>query len=199
MVKRSMVIAKNRVASFDYTLSGADKAILDSSEHTGPLVYLHGYENIIPGLENALEGKAEGDSFSVTVPAAEAYGEWDKNLVIAVPLDRFPGHAGVQEGMRFEAETSGGNCMVKVTRITETEALLDANHPMAGLDLGFDIRIRSVRDALPAEIEHGRPREAGCGDRNCGGCGTGRASADCVNAGCAGADCACGRNETEQV
>jgi FKBP-type peptidyl-prolyl cis-trans isomerase SlyD len=173
MVKRIMVIARDRVASFDYTLSAADNAVLDSSEHTGPLFYLHGHENIISGLENALEGRAEGDSFSVMVRAAEAYGEWDKNLVITVPLDYFPEHIRVEEGMQFEAETSGGSGMVKVTGLREKEALLDANHPMAGLDLDFDIQIRSVREALPAELAHGRPREVKrcCGAGSCGGCG----------------------------
>jgi FKBP-type peptidyl-prolyl cis-trans isomerase SlyD len=173
-----MVIAKNRVASFDYTLSNADNAILDSSRHTGPLFYLHGYENIIPGLENALEGKTEGERFSVTVPAAEAYGQWDKNLVAAVPLDYFPGYATVREGMQFEAETPNGSCIVTVTTVNEKEALVDANHPMAGLDLGFDIWIRSVREALPAEIEHGRPHEA---ERGCSGCGIGSCGVACAH------------------
>ncbi|MDR1430177.1 MAG: peptidylprolyl isomerase [Spirochaetaceae bacterium] len=167
-----MTITKNRVAGFDYTLTGADNAVLDSSEHTGPLFYLHGYENIIPGLENALEGRADGDRFTVTVPAAEAYGERNENLVLAVPLDRFP--VEVREGMRFEADTSGGSRMVTVTRVSENEALVDANHPMAGLDLGFDITIRSVREALPSEMEHGHPHtEPGSGTESCGACGAG--------------------------
>jgi FKBP-type peptidyl-prolyl cis-trans isomerase SlyD len=188
-----MTIAKDRVAGFDYTLTGTDNAVIDSSEHTGPLFYLHGHENIIPGLENALEGRAEGERFSVTVPAEAAYGEWDKNLVIAVPLDRFPGSVGVREGMRFEAETPDGSRTVLVTGVNEKEAVLDANHPMAGMDLAFDIHIRSVREAFPAEKEHGHPHEtergtgdcgcgAGCGGAASGGCGPGCGAAS----GCAG-------------
>ncbi|MDR0389826.1 MAG: peptidylprolyl isomerase [Spirochaetaceae bacterium] len=171
-----MLIAKDRVASFDYTLSGTDKAVIDSSEHTGPLFYLHGHNNIIPGLEKALEGKSEGDRFSVMIPAADAYGERDENLVISVSPDHFPGNIQVQTGMQFEAETSGGSCMVTVTGVSETEVMVDANHPMAGLDLGFDVQVRSVREALPAEIEHGHPHEAGqgcdaaCGAEGCGAC-----------------------------
>jgi FKBP-type peptidyl-prolyl cis-trans isomerase SlyD len=187
MVEIIMIIAKDRVASFDYTLSGADKAVIDSSEHTGPLFYLHGHENIIPGLEKVLEGKTAGDRFSVTVPAAEAYGEWDKNLVIAVPLDRFPENIKVREGMQFEAETPDGSRMVTVTGVNEKEALVDANHPMAGLDLGFDIQIRSVREALPAEMEHGHPHEAerGCTGSGCG-CGAGCGPAECGVENCGG-------------
>jgi FKBP-type peptidyl-prolyl cis-trans isomerase SlyD len=194
MVKKTMVIAKDRVASFDYTLSGADNAVIDSSRRTGPLFYLHGHENIIPGLEKALEGKTLGDSFSVTVPAAEAYGEWDKKLVIAVPLDHFPGNIKVREGMQFEAETPDGSRMVTVTRVNEKEALVDANHPMAGLDLGFDIQIRSVREALPAEMEHGHPHETGHGCGAVAGCGTaaGCGSDDCGVESCGGCKASCG-------
>ncbi|MDR1210936.1 MAG: hypothetical protein LBK40_01760, partial [Spirochaetaceae bacterium] len=126
--------------------------------------------------------------FSVTVPAAKAYGEWDKNLVIAVPLDRFPGSVAVREGMRFEAETPDGSRPVLVTGVDENEARLDANHPMAGMDLAFDIHIRSVREAFPAEMEHGHPRERGaegCGAGNCGGCGCG----GCGPTGCETASC----------
>jgi FKBP-type peptidyl-prolyl cis-trans isomerase SlyD len=172
-----MVIAKDRVAGFDYTLAGSDNSVIDSSEHTGPLFYLHGYENIIPGLENALEGKAAGDAFSVRVPASEAYGEWDKNLVIAVSRGLFPPEVEVREGMRFEADTPDGCRMVTVTKVTETEALVDANHPMAGMDLSFDIHIRSVRESSDEEREHGHPHEAAscsggaCGAENgCGAC-----------------------------
>jgi FKBP-type peptidyl-prolyl cis-trans isomerase SlyD len=164
-----MIIAKNRVAGFDYTLTGADKTVLDSSKDSGPLFYLHGHENIIPGLERALEGRAEGDSFFVTVPAADAYGERDESLLITVPLANFPPDIQVQEGMRFEAESSAGYRQVTVTRINGDSVMVDANHPMAGQDLNFAVEVRTVREASAEELAHGHIH-SGCHE-SCDGCG----------------------------
>lgn len=185
-----MTIAKDRVVSIDYTLTNASGEVLDSSNETGPLAYLHGNENIITGLEKALEGKSEGDAIKVTVSAAEAYGERDESLVVNVPLDRFQGAGAVEAGMQFEAETAEGSRMVTVTKVAAGMATVDANHPLAGLDLSFDVKIMSIRDASPEELEHGHPHveHAGCG---CGGdCESG--DCDCGNGEDGAPTCGCG-------
>jgi len=143
---------------------------------TEPLVYLHGYENIIPGLEKALEGKAIGDSFKVIVPAGDAYGLWDENLVVAVPRSSFNGVEGLEEGLEIEARFPEGSQVVKVLKVTEDEVTVDGNHPMAGMDLNFDIVIRDIRDATKEELacghvhhEHKHCCDEGCGAGNCCG------------------------------
>jgi FKBP-type peptidyl-prolyl cis-trans isomerase SlyD len=173
-----MYITKNRVVSIGYTLTDAQNQFIDAASDSEPLVYLHGYDNIIPGLEKTLEGKTEGDAFKATIAAADAYGDRDENLIIRVPLDRFEGAGTVQTGMQFEADTPDGNRMVTVTQVEGSMVTVDANHPMAGMDLTFDITVVSVREASPEEISHGHPHHAhgphdhcdGCG--SCGGCGS---------------------------
>jgi FKBP-type peptidyl-prolyl cis-trans isomerase SlyD len=192
MVKSNMIISKNLVVSFDYTLTDESKQVLDSSSGSGPLSYLHGHENIIPGLEKALEGKSEGDSLTVTVPAAEAYGVRDERLVANIPLDQFEDATSVEAGMQFQAETPDGDQIVTVTKVANGMATIDANHPLAGMDLTFEAKIVSIREATAEELEHGHPhQEGGCGG-HCGDCGD-------DGCGCEGDDnceggCGCGHN-----
>ena len=175
-----MNIEKDRVVSLTYTLTDSAGTVLDSSQDTGPLSYLHGKGNIIVGLEKALDGKIEGDSFKITVPAAEAYGVRDENLVVNVPRARFQGVAEIEPGMQFEAETAEGSRLVTVTKVTPEMVTVDANHTLAGMDLNFDVSVVAVRGATAEELEHGHPHveSQGCG---CGG-------------GC-GDDCGCGDDE----
>jgi len=190
-----MNIAKDRVVSINYTLTDVNGQVLDTSEGSGPLSYLHGNENIISGLEKALEGKSEGDSLKVSVPAAEAYGLRDEQLVINVPLDRFQGAGNVEAGMQFEAETAEGNRIVTVTKVANGMATVDANHPLAGQDLNFDVSVVTVRAASQEEIQHGHPHatQAGCGDScGCGdecGCGD---DCGCEDGAESGSGCGCG-------
>ena len=179
MVKMYMNISKNSVASFDYTLTDGDNQVLDSSNGSGPLSYLHGHENIIPGLEKALDNRKEGDTFKVTIPAAEAYGVRDEQLVANIPLDNFEQPTQVEAGMQFQAETPDGDRIVTVTKVANGMATIDANHPLAGMDLNFDITVVSVREATEEELEHGHPHQEG----GCGGCGGG-CNCDDDEAGC---------------
>ena len=183
-----MNIIKDSVVSIDYTLTDSTGSVLDSSKETGPLSYIHGNENIIAGLEKALDGKKTGDAFKVTVPAAQAYGERDESLVVEVPIERFQGAGTVEEGMQFEAETAEGSRLVTVTKVSDKTVTVDANHPLAGMELNFDVSITDVREASAEELEHGHVHGAhahgGCGD---GGCGCGSEGEEC---GC-GDDCSC--------
>jgi FKBP-type peptidyl-prolyl cis-trans isomerase SlyD len=172
-----MNIAKNTIVSFDYTLTDDNNQILDSSSDSEPLVYLHGCGNIIPGLEEAMEGKAVGDSFKVHVLAAAAYGERDEKLITKIPKDRFEGET-VEEGMQFQAQTPDGYRVITVTAVEGDQITIDGNHPLAGVDLNFDVAVKDIREASEEEIDHGHPHHAhhhhdeeGCSDEECDSCG----------------------------
>ena len=152
---KAMNISKNKVVTIDYSLHNETGELLDSSEGGEPLVYLHGNENIIPGLEKFLEGKTTGDSISCTVPAAEAYGERDESLVFKVSKKDFGDNVEVAPGMQFEAHGEDGVQIVTVVGVNGDEVTIDANHPLAGENLHFDVKVVDVRDATAEEIEHG--------------------------------------------
>jgi FKBP-type peptidyl-prolyl cis-trans isomerase SlyD len=180
MVKFFMNVAKNTIVSFDYTLTDDNSQILDSSTDSEPMVYLHGHGNIIPGLEEAMEGKAAGDNFKVHVPAASAYGERDEKLINKIPKDRFEGET-VEEGMQFQAQTPDGYRIVTVTKVEGDQVTIDGNHPLAGIDLNFDVAVKDIREAGEEEIAHGHPHHAHQHDEECG----------CGEDGCDDEECGC--------
>lgn len=152
-----MQIAKDKVVMINYTLTDPDGQVLDSSEGRDPLAYLHGRGNIIAGLEAALDGKAAGEQVQVTIEPAEAYGELDESLVQQVPLSKFEGVDKVEPGMQFTAQTQMGPRVISVTEVDEANDLVtvDANHPLAGVTLSFDVSIVEVREATAEELDHG--------------------------------------------
>jgi len=178
-----MTITKNKMVSIDYTLKDAEGTIIDSSKDAGPLEYLHGNGNLIPGLESQLEGKTAGDKFSAVVAPKDAYGEYDEKLLMEVPRTQFDSSAPIEVGMRFQADTAGGPTVVKVTKVTEDKITIDANPDLAGKTLYFDVSVVSVRDATPEELTpHG-----GCSG-SCGNCGGGCGEGECGESeeGCCG-------------
>ncbi len=150
-----MQAANQTVVSIDYTLTDDEGEVLDSSEAGAPLVYLHGADNIIPGLETALTGKSKGDALKVVVSAEDGYGEYDDSLVAEVERDRFPGADEIELGDQFQANTPDGPRMVTVIGIDDEAITIDANHPLAGETLHFDVKIVDVRAATKEEIQHG--------------------------------------------
>jgi FKBP-type peptidyl-prolyl cis-trans isomerase SlyD len=150
-----MNITQHCVASFHYTLTDNTGKQIDSSQGNEPLSYLHGSGNIVPGLENALEGKKSGDKFKVSVLASEAYGLRDDSLIQALPSSMFSGIDNIEVGMEFHAETAHGMQVVTVTQVAGDQITIDGNHPLAGVDLHFDVEITDVRPASPEEISHG--------------------------------------------
>ena len=139
----------------DYTLTDNDKNVIDSSEGHGPLAYLHGYGNIIPGLEKHLEGKATGDAVNVSVEPAEGYGEHTDELIQQVKRDQFGGAPDLEVGMQFQAETDGGVMMFRIAAIDGDDITIDGNHPLAGVQLNFDVKVVEVRAATAEELQHG--------------------------------------------
>jgi FKBP-type peptidyl-prolyl cis-trans isomerase SlyD len=150
-----MQIAHQKVVSIHYTLTNVDGDIIDSSEGSEPLSYLHGFGNIIPGLENALTGREAGDRFTVSVTPAEGYGERDDGMIQTVPRNAFHGVDEIQPGMQFQAQSPEGMQLVTVIGVEEDQVILDGNHPMAGLTLNFAVEITAVRDATHEELDHG--------------------------------------------
>ncbi|MCX4028277.1 peptidylprolyl isomerase [Endozoicomonas sp. SM1973] len=150
-----MLIGDKCVVSIEYTLKDNDGTVIDQSAEDQPLAYLHGFGNIIPGLEQELVGKVAGDSFQVTVSPEDAYGERVEQLVQQVPLATFPEPEKLEVGMRFTAQTEQGDIPVVITAIDNGEASVDANHPLAGVTLHFEGKVIDVRDATEEELEHG--------------------------------------------
>lgn len=158
-----MHIGKNTVVSIDYTLTDTDGKVLDTSKGREPLAYLHGAGNIIEGLEQALEGKSAGESLKVTVPPEKAYGRRIQELTQKVPRKLFDTKGEIKPGMRFHAEGEHGVHTVTVTAVDQDTVTVDANHPLAGKTLNFDVSVVEVREATEEELAHGHVHGAGGG------------------------------------
>jgi FKBP-type peptidyl-prolyl cis-trans isomerase SlyD len=150
-----MQVAKNKVVTIDYTLKDDQGNVLDTSAGSDPLAYIQGMRNIIVGLENALEGKSTGDKVNVVVPPEEGYGPVNEQLRGQVDRSAFEGADDVKVGMRFHAQTEHGTEIITVIAVDGDKVTIDANHPLAGQDLHFDVEIVDVRDATEDEISHG--------------------------------------------
>ena len=151
-----MQIAANKAVSIDYTLTNADGEVLDSSNGGAPLVYLQGAGNIIPGLEKALEGKQAGDAVNVTVEPAEAYGEFNAELIAVLGRNMFEGVDELEVGMQFHASGPDGSMQIVTIKALEgDEVTVDGNHPLAGEQLTFDVKVIEVREATEDEMAHG--------------------------------------------
>jgi FKBP-type peptidyl-prolyl cis-trans isomerase SlyD len=152
-----MQVEKNKVVSIHYTLKDDDGKMLDSSQGRDPLVYLHGNGNLISGMEEGLEGKQPGDKLDLKIPSDKGYGNRNDSLVQDVPKSAF-GEQEVKPGMQFN--TQSGHT-VTVTNVGSENVTVDGNHPLAGMDLNFDVEVVSVREATPEELEHGHVHGAG--------------------------------------
>jgi FKBP-type peptidyl-prolyl cis-trans isomerases 2 len=178
-----MVIEKDRVVTIDYKLHDSEGELIDASEEGDPLIYLHGNQNIIPGLEKHLAGKKPGDSVTCVIPATEAYGERDESLVFKVARTEFGDGAEIEVGMQFEARGEDGSQLVTVAGIEGDEVTIDANHPLAGEELHFAVKVVEVREATAEELAHGHIHgECGCGCE--GDCGDGEEECGCGDGGC---------------
>ena len=152
----SLKIADDHVVSFHYTLTNNLGEVLDSSEGAEPLTILQGAGNIIPGLEDALTGKAPGDVFKVSIPPEDGYGIRHPELMQVMPRTAFGGVNKLEVGMEFTAQGSDGRMQrVSIAAIDGDNITIDGNHPLAGEVLHFAIKIEEVRKASNEELEHG--------------------------------------------
>jgi FKBP-type peptidyl-prolyl cis-trans isomerase SlyD len=149
-----MQIAKNSVVTIDYTLTGPDGAVIDTSVGRQPLPYLHGAGNLIPGLEKQLEGKSAGETIKVTVSPEEGYGIRDESLMQTAPKSAFQS-PNISVGQQFRADSPQGQRVFTVTKIDGDTVTVDGNHPLAGVALNFEVTIKDVREASKEEIAHG--------------------------------------------
>jgi FKBP-type peptidyl-prolyl cis-trans isomerase SlyD len=150
-----MTIQDKKVVSFHYTLSDSSGERLESSRERDPMHYLHGAGNIIPGLEKAMQGKSAGDNFTVTVAPAEAYGERSDANLQRVSAKHFRNPKLLQPGQIVALQTEQGPVQVTVVKVGRFNVDVDANHPLAGQALTFDVEVTAVRDATEEELSHG--------------------------------------------
>lgn len=158
-----MNVFTNTVVTLTFELYDTEGTLLESTDE--PIAYLHGgHSGLLPKLEEALTMKKAGDAVSVPVDAADAFGEYDPELVKIEPVDRLP--SAIEVGMQFEAhanpddEESEG-MVFTVTDIADGKAVLDGNHPWAGKSLRFDCQIIEVRAATEEELAHGHVHGSG--------------------------------------
>lgn len=161
-----------RVVSFHYTLRDPNGRVLDTSAGGEPVAYLEGAGQIIDGLDEQLRAVAAGTKTRVTVAAAKAYGERDPAQVQRVKRSVLPVDGEVKIGETFRTGEDRQAPVVTVVGVEGDDVLLDANHPLAGVDLTFDVEIVTTRAATAEELSHGHAHggagEGGCGDGSCG-------------------------------
>jgi FKBP-type peptidyl-prolyl cis-trans isomerase SlyD len=149
-----MIVEKDKAVSFHYTLKNAEGEQMETSREKDPMSYLHGANNIIAGLEKAMEGHAVNDEFSVTVEPEEAYGVRNESNVQRVPLKRLKGIGKIFVGQVLNLQTNNGQVQVTVLKVGRFNVDVDGNHPLAGKQLTFDVEIMDIREASEEELEH---------------------------------------------
>ena len=150
-----MTIQDQKVITLNYTLRDQAGTIIDQS-HDGSFCYLHGANNIIPGLEKALDGRKLGDQFEVTIQSADAYGEYNPALTQVVDRDMFENSDDMIVGMQFHAQSDEGQFIaITVTDINGDKITVDGNPPLAGATLFYNVNVVDIRDASAEEIQHG--------------------------------------------
>jgi len=156
-----MQVEKNKVVKIDYKLTDDEGRTIDSSEGQEPLSYLHGQGNIIPGLERELDGKQVGAQLQVAVQAKDGYGERNEQLTQQVPREQFAQVPDLQVGMQFQVQSENGPLMMTIVDIQENVVVVDGNHPLAGVNLNFDVTVRDIRNATEEELAHGHAHGPG--------------------------------------
>jgi len=150
-----MKVERGRVVRLHYTIKDEAGATLESSRGHAPLDYLHGSGQLLPALEASIEGKGKGHAGSVTVAPADAYGERDPRGVVRAERSSLPDGVEIAPGVELQAETPDGPLSFVVVAVEGDEVVLDANHPLAGKTLTFDVEVLDVRAATPEETAHG--------------------------------------------
>lgn len=157
-----MQITKDKVVQLSYTLKDENGDTLETNKGQDPMAYLHGHNNMMLGVEKALEGKQKGDSFSVTVEPKEAYGERRDDAEQRIPVKHLMGNTKVwKKGMTAIVNTEQGQRQVTITKMGKFMVTVDTNHPLAGRTLTFDLDVVDVRDASAEEISHGHAHGVG--------------------------------------
>lgn len=157
-----LMVGNEMVVSIHYTLKNKGGEVVDTSSGSEPLMYLHGHSQIVPGLENALTGKVKGDKLSVVVAPKDGYGDRREDLVITMPKGngKLPDGVGIGDMLELQSQ-DGFRVPARILEIKEDVIIVDANHPLAGEDLYFDIELTDVRVATQQELDHGHAHDGG--------------------------------------
>jgi FKBP-type peptidyl-prolyl cis-trans isomerase SlyD len=155
MTSESITIGDNSVVSFHYKLTDDSGTFNESSESGSPVVYMHGHNNIVPGLEKELAGKKSGDKLTATVTPEEGYGQRNDNAVQRVPIKHLATRGPFTEGQMVVVNTREGGRQARVLKVGHFNVDLDLNHPLAGRTLTFEVEILDVRPATEQELAHG--------------------------------------------
>jgi FKBP-type peptidyl-prolyl cis-trans isomerase SlyD len=149
------------VVSMEYTLS-VDGEVLDSSKDAGPLQFLAGYDNIVPGLEREMVGMKIGESKDVLVLPEDGYGEFDEEAFMEVPRSEFPSDMELEAGLELNvSDEDGQHQLAFVESFNDETVRLDFNHPLAGAELQFNVKVVALREATKEELDHGHAHEEG--------------------------------------
>jgi FKBP-type peptidyl-prolyl cis-trans isomerase SlyD len=148
-------IEKNTVVTVNYVLTNDQQEELYSSENDEAIIYLHGGDELLDGLEQALDGKAIGEQLSVTLQPAEAYGDEQPDLIQTMHMDEFKG-VEISEGVELQGEDPDGNFrLLRIQKVKNDHVTVNMNHPLAGMVLHFALDIKDVRPATEKELAHG--------------------------------------------
>jgi FKBP-type peptidyl-prolyl cis-trans isomerase SlyD len=149
-------VRDDMVVGVEYTLRLDDGDVIDQSAGRGPLHFLQGHGQIVPGLEKELYGMAIGEEKQVVVAPEEGYGQRKDGAIQEFPKDAFPQDAEIEPGMAVQlVDQSGRTHVAFVEEIRDDSVLLDLNHPLAGETLHFDVKVVTLREATKEELEHG--------------------------------------------
>jgi FKBP-type peptidyl-prolyl cis-trans isomerase SlyD len=159
---QNLEVKKGKVVTLGFVLTDDQGVELDRADRNEPFLFLHGSNQIVPGLENGLTGLTIGDKKKIVVSPAEAYGEVNPDLVLSVSNQQFPKGTEIEVGMKFVADLDGGEEAVFTIRsIAGEKVVIDANHDLAGMTLTFDIEVLDVRDPTADELAHGHAHGPG--------------------------------------
>ncbi len=164
-----MNIQKHTHVKINYSIKDESGGMIDSSETSGPLEYIHGTGSIIDGLEDLLEGKTEGEKISSVITPEKGYGERDESMIQEMEREMFKEIEDLQPGIQLHIQDQEINQVMTVVKVEEDKVTLDGNHPLAGVNINVDAEILEVRDATSSELEQIYSAKMGCG----GGCSSG--------------------------
>ena len=156
-----MKVENKKIVAIEYTLKNDSGEVLDSNKGEDLLYFIQGEGNIVPGLEKQMAGKTTGDKFDALVKAADGYGEYDDEKIRRIPRSQMKNLRNLKEGMSIQMRGPEGVEMLTVTKVSEEEVVADGNHPLAGQNLHFQIRIGEIRDATKDELAHGHAHGPG--------------------------------------
>jgi len=149
-----MQIKRGTVVAIEYTLKDESGKVIEQNGKT-PFYYLHGYKQIVPGLEEALTGRSVGDTFDVTVPPEKGFGYRSDERLLYIPLAQLPPGLKPMKGQKLQMQLANKIRVVTVTKVRLQDVQVDANHDLAGQTLNYSGRVRAVRAATRTELKHG--------------------------------------------